>query len=66
MMHAHTSGIYPRLDDRELAAALHLWRAGKNTYQIAKDLRGTKHAEPAVANSLAHWRNEEYLRRRVA
>jgi hypothetical protein len=59
----HTSGIYPRLDDRELAAALHLWRAGKNTCQIAKDLRGTKHAEPAVANSLAA---ERELRRKAA
>jgi hypothetical protein len=29
------------------------------------DLRGTKHAEPSVANSLAHWRNEEYLKRRA-
>jgi hypothetical protein len=60
-----TSGIYPRLFPEELAAALNLWRAGKSTYQISKDLRGTKHAEPSVANSLAHWWNEEYLKRRA-
>lgn len=53
-----TSGTYPRLFPEELAAALHLWRAGKNTYQIAMDLRRTKHAEPAVANSLAAEREE--------
>jgi hypothetical protein len=55
-----TSGIYPRLFPEELAAALNLWRAGKNTYQIARDLRGTKHAEPAVANSLADERKRRF------
>ncbi len=58
MMHAHTHGLYPRLHDWELSAALLLWRAGKNTYQIAMDLRRTKQAEPAVANSLADEREK--------
>lgn len=58
MMHAHTHGICPRLHDWELSAALLLWKAGKNTCQIALDLRGTKLAEPAVANSLAAAREE--------
>jgi len=50
---------YPRLHPDELEIALCLfWYVGLNTYQIAMDLRRTKHAEPAVANSLAAEREE--------
>lgn len=54
---------YPRLYPDEVQPAYFLWIAGKNTAEIAIDLRDSKIFEPAVANSLAHEREK---RRRAA
>lgn len=57
--HPHKFSIYPKLTDKELPAALALWQAGKNTAEIAEDIRGTIYAESAVANSLAAFREKQ-------
>ncbi|HEU4341467.1 MAG TPA: hypothetical protein VFU31_07845 [Candidatus Binatia bacterium] len=49
----HTHGKCPRLHEALLLHALLLWKAGKNTAEIAKDLRGSIKHEAEVYNSLA-------------
>jgi len=53
----------PRLDDYDLRRAINMWWRKFDTAQIAEKLDVE---EAAVANSLAAWRNEEYLKRRAA
>lgn len=51
---------FPRLHPDEIQPAYCLWIAGKNTVEIAIDLRGSKIFEPAVANSLADERERRW------
>ena len=51
---------YPRLDDYDLRRAINMWWRKFNTVQIAEKLDVD---EASVANSLVHWREEEYRKR---
>jgi hypothetical protein len=53
---------YPRLDDYDLRRAINMWWRKFNTTQIAKKLDVD---EASVANSIGHWRDKEYLKRRA-
>jgi transposase-like protein len=50
----------PRLDPLKLPAACALYSAGFEIGAIANELSAS---QPAVANSLAHWREEEFQRK---
>lgn len=61
---AKPSGDHPRLNDTQLQRAVALWMSGRFPAEIASDLGMP--SEAAVSNSLADWREQEYLKRRAA
>lgn len=49
---------YPHLDFTDLRRAIHFWKTGLGTFEIAERLNVE---EAAVANSLAQWRESERM-----